>query len=130
MGHPEVIIDIGGNQGEDVLEYSSRFADSKIITFEPIPQFYDELQRSFEKYSNVEILNIGVSDDNRVVTFHVDQTSSSGVHSTSTGCRTKVCLRDIHAVLEEVYASLGRVDVVSINCEGCEYAVLQRMSDK
>eukprot|EP00746_Dinoflagellata_sp_MGD_P163563 gnl/MRDRNA2_/MRDRNA2_91675_c0_seq1.p1 gnl/MRDRNA2_/MRDRNA2_91675_c0~~gnl/MRDRNA2_/MRDRNA2_91675_c0_seq1.p1 ORF type:complete len:283 (-),score=43.88 gnl/MRDRNA2_/MRDRNA2_91675_c0_seq1:22-870(-) len=123
-----VIVDIGGNTGEDVKGFLYHYPDAQIFTFEPIPQFYNYLKNYFAGYANVRIYNYGVSDRDQEAIFNVDGPASSGLNSTGNGNRVYVKLRDINAVLSEVrQETKGVLDVVSINCEGCEYTALERM---
>lgn len=123
-----VIVDIGGNVGEDLQAFVQRFPQAQIFTFEPVPEFYNHLKAYYGSNPNVHIYNYGVSDADRWVVFNVDGAATSGLNSTGQGERVKVHLRDISTILAEVRQKAGGVlDVVSMNCEGCEYVALHRM---
>ena len=56
---------------------------------------------------------------------------TSGVDTTIEGEHVKVQLEDTDEILRNVETTIGYVpEVVNINCEGCEYAVMQRIVEK
>jgi FkbM family methyltransferase len=127
-----VIFEVGGNIGEDLAQYIWRFPAAKIFSFEPVPELYQVLTQKFGGNLNVKIQQVGVSNSDRATTFTVGGNHGEGSSHTNTtayGQRITVQLRDAHALLTEVQTATGKVpDVVSINCEGCEYDVLSRMA--
>merc|ERR1719401_2933417 len=82
----------------------------------------------------VNITNVGASDMNCDAEFVLDGghgEGTSGLDHTAQGELVKVHLQDIDDILGRVTRKVGFVpDVVNINCEGCEYAVMQRIADK
>jgi len=127
-----VIFEVGGNIGEDLAQYVWRFPQAKVFTYEPVPELYQTLVQKFGTNPNVKITQVGVSNSDRVVQFTVGGKhgeGSSHANTTAWGTKINVNLRDANALLTEVTAATGKVpDVVSINCEGCEYEVLGRMA--
>jgi FkbM family methyltransferase len=73
-----VFFDIGANVGLYSIALAQRFPDSKVISFEPIPSTYRELQRNLElnQISNVMTYNMGVSDRAYDAPFYFDATVS------------------------------------------------------
>lgn len=133
-----LIVEVGGNVGEDVGEYSRRYPNAQIHAYEPIPQLATSLRNNFASNPKITVHGFGVSDTDTTATFTFstgnrpghEGESSSGVNTTVAGTPVQVQLRDVNAVLSEVRAAAGRnPDVVSVNCEGCEYAVLRRMAE-
>jgi FkbM family methyltransferase len=53
-----VILDIGGNRGQSIIFFSKLFPQKKIISFEPVPELFNQLKRFESK--NVRILNYAV----------------------------------------------------------------------
>lgn len=127
-----VIFEVGGNIGEDLDAYVWRFPAAKIYSFEPVPELFNTLQQKFATNPNVRITQVGVSNMDKTTTFTVGGKHGEGSSHTNTtayGQTITVQLRDANALLTEVQTWTGKVpDVVSINCEGCEYDVLMRMS--
>jgi len=130
-----VIFEVGGNIGEDLQQYIWRFPSAKIFSYEPVPALYQMLQQKFGFNPNVKVTPVGVSNVDRLTSFTVGgkhgEGSSATSHANTTlyGQNIFVQLRDVNALLAEVQQWTGKVpDVVSINCEGCEYNVLMRMA--
>lgn len=126
-----VIFEVGGNIGEDLGQYVWRFPSAKIASYEPVPELYQQLINKFGNNPNVRIQQVGAASSDRTTTFTIagNHGESSGHSNTTTYGRTiSVQLRDVHSLLIQVQQWTGKVpDVVSINCEGCEYEVLLRM---
>lgn len=128
----KVIVEIGGNKGDDLMEYSKRFPHAQVFSYEPTPLYFNALEQKFSGMANVTINNIGAADEDQLATFlvHEHKSHHEELHTDRSGtCRTHVCLRDADAILNEVEAITGLVpDVLSLNCEGCEYRVLERLA--
>jgi len=131
---PKVIVEIGGNVGGDANNFLKMHPNARIYTFEPIPQLFEGLQKRFAYNHNVIVRNIGVSNSNGEDNFISNGANGEGAsgedHSIS-GKRVKGQLRDVDEVLSWVQKETGHApDLLSMNCEGCEYKVMQRMGEK
>lgn len=128
-----VIVDIGGNVGDDVSFFVTKHPKARIFTFEPIPKLFKQLQARFSNSTNVIAQNFGVSDADAQREFVLE--GPSGIGTTGTdhnvhGDHVQVQLRDVNQVLSWVQKETGQVpDLLSMNCEGCEYSVMQRMAE-
>lgn len=129
-----VIFEVGGNIGIDLDQYAKKFPAAKVFSFEPIPELYSQLATIAGKYGpNVHIKQLGVSNSDRNETFTVNGENGEGTSALHPmyGKKVTVSLRDVDALLLEVENATGQIpDVVTMNCEGCEYDVLKRMMEK
>lgn len=124
----KVIVDIGGNAGEDVEMMLKQNPTARIYTFEPIPQYFKELKARFASNPNVSVQNFGMSDTNAQKEFILDGVGTTGADQNTRGEHVQVHLRDVDEVFLEIQKETGQVpDMLNMNCEGCEYAVMQRM---
>eukprot|EP00747_Dinoflagellata_sp_TGD_P130197 gnl/TRDRNA2_/TRDRNA2_174799_c0_seq4.p1 gnl/TRDRNA2_/TRDRNA2_174799_c0~~gnl/TRDRNA2_/TRDRNA2_174799_c0_seq4.p1 ORF type:complete len:302 (-),score=41.77 gnl/TRDRNA2_/TRDRNA2_174799_c0_seq4:473-1378(-) len=131
-----VIVDVGGNAGFDIDRFVQSFQGARIFSYEPVPAFAQKLQEKWSHSPNVTILSFGLADSDRSAEFVLDLASSGD--SKLVGPidqpleRVNVQLRDVHRSLEQVFEATGQEypDVLSVNCEGCEYSVLKRAKDK
>ena len=57
-----VIFDVGANVGYTVTKYRRLFPDAKIYAFEPFPDFFRALKRSFSKDNNTTLSELALSD--------------------------------------------------------------------
>jgi FkbM family methyltransferase len=133
--HPRAVLEVGGHLGEDLHFFTVRFPHAQIFSYEPVPSFAAALQESYEQNPNVHIVNEGVSDRDgpmEIIANGIASTSASvdSANETFRGVQRqmfKVHSRDVNSILEGIVQQTGVTPVVSINCEGCEYAVLARM---
>jgi len=128
-----VIVDIGGNVGDDITFFVKKHPKARIFTFEPIPKLFQKLQARFPNSTNVRAQNYGVSDANaqREFVLTPDAVGTTGMDHNVHGEHVQVQLRDVDQVLSWVEKETGQVpDLLSMNCEGCEYTVMQRMAAK
>mmetsp|Transcript_110469 Transcript_110469/g.236032 ORF Transcript_110469/g.236032 Transcript_110469/m.236032 type:complete len:254 (+) Transcript_110469:52-813(+) len=130
-----VIMDIGGNVGADVDMILQTHPQSHVFTFEPIPHYFEILTTKFRGNPHVTVQNVGVADANGQAQFILDAVQggqgTTGVDHTVHGDKVQVQLRDVQDILTNITSTTGRVpDTLNINCEGCEYAVLQRVVDQ
>jgi len=125
------IVEIGGNRGDDIDEFLKKHEEAVIFTFEPTPHFFGLLKSKYQDNPHVNVSNEGASDTSGEAEFIMDGFGSSGLQNTINGEHVKVQLSDVDDILTRVSQRIGSPpDVLSINCEGCEYAVMQRLIDK
>ncbi len=67
--NPQLCIDIGANVGSYTLDLI-RYTDADIISFEPIPEVFDELKDKFIFQPRVIVENVGVGACNDNLTIH------------------------------------------------------------
>ncbi len=58
----DVIFDVGANVGQSALKYVSNYPHSAIYCFEPITATYEQLKLKLESKSQVQCLNLALSD--------------------------------------------------------------------
>ena len=57
-----MIFDVGAYLGQTVAEYRRLFPEGKIYAFEPFPEHFLFLKRSFSEDNNVKVLEQALSD--------------------------------------------------------------------
>jgi FkbM family methyltransferase len=124
LGPESLVFDVGGYRGEFVEQVTARF-DCRVHVFEPVPQYCAEIREKLGGNPKVTINCVGLSDTTRTETISVDGAASSVVKQA--GERTEIRLVDIG----EYLAPMGRprIDLIKINIEGAEYALLERMHE-
>jgi FkbM family methyltransferase len=127
----KVIVDIGGNAGTDVSVFLQHNPKARIFTFEPVPSFAEGLKTTFADKPNVVVQNVGMSNKNAQVEFIMEGVGTTGVDHNVQGEHVQVKLRDVDEILAWVQKETGQVpDLLNMNCEGCEYAVMERLREK
>jgi len=59
-----IILDIGGGIGASVKLYNKLFSENRIIVFEPVLENYNTIKSTFEGFSNIEVCNVAVGNEN------------------------------------------------------------------
>lgn len=117
-----IVFDVGVWTGLWTKEIAHRY-NPNIFGFEPVRKFYRAVKEQFKSNSKIKIYNYGLGDENRQDTISVNRDSSSLFREGPT--TESVVIKDI----SEVIASLGleKINLLALNCEGCEYEILQRL---
>jgi FkbM family methyltransferase len=134
---PDLILDIGANAGDTVVQYRSLFPHARIHAFEPFPDCADQLRKRFENDADVSIVEKAVADGVTIDTLYVS--SGKTGHSllprpTGSGVKyfgavTSV-LREKRQVATTTVDAFCRdsnidvIDILKIDVEGGERRVL------
>lgn len=121
LNQDSVVVDLGGYVGEWAERISTMY-DCTIYIFEPVKEFADQAIQRFKDNKKVHIYTFGVSDKDEETTISLNGVASSVFVA---GKGTSIKLRDIKTVFEELH--IKNVDLLKMNIEGGEYAVLPRM---
>lgn len=121
----DVVVDVGGYLGDWTLAVSTawQFRLTRAFVFEPIMHFHRRCAQNLAAWPNVKVLNIALGDRWRTIQFGIDM-ESSGQYCESAAKET-VNIKPV----EEVFRDLGitKVKLLSLNCEGAEYAILRNL---
>lgn len=120
-----VVIEIGGYHGEFTEAISSKFG-CRVFVFEPVRQFYDDLQRL--RSDKVRIFNYGIGATDRRERISVRNDSSSLYRESTEGKYQEVEIRAMKGAMEE--SSIDRVDLLACNCEGGEFEILPHLIEE
>jgi FkbM family methyltransferase len=119
-----VILDCGSNIGISLLYWKYKFKNPKIIAFEPFENLSNFLKNNSTKNNiNVEIENVALGKDNKLISFFLDNenlTTGSSTRSRGGKYEYKVQQRK----LSEYFKELDYIDLVKMDIEGAEYEVL------
>lgn len=122
LGSESVVFDVGGYKGW----WSSHILESygsNIYIFEPVREFYNILVDRFYGNPKIKIFNFGLSDHSETTKINKDGDESSFYKTDKE--QEEVEIRDIVDFIAE--QQIEKIDLISINIEGGEYALLNRM---
>ena len=125
LGPDSVVFDVGGYRGDWAEAIFARFGCA-IHVFEPVPQFFDLIRRRLGGNARIVINKAGLADAAGRQMISIDEEASS-VARTTTANRCEIELLDVHDYVST--RGIGRIDLMKINIEGGEYALLQRMHE-
>lgn len=134
IGKGGVAIDIGANLGYYTRELSSVVgAEGRVYALEPVPPIFEVLSYNARKCRNVELLNYALGEENCQVTMANDTVAESGYFGTG---QNFVKEGEASNAIEfsaqmrrgsEIFASLGRLDLIKCDIEGYEVVVLTEL---
>jgi len=115
--------------GEDGLEFHRRFA-LQMHLFEPSPTYFQSLSTSLRGVPGFTLHNYGLGAKTQRTFLRLSGTASRIVE-TSQEDTEAVLIRSAAEALPEVLAQSHRdsVELLHVNCEGCEYDVVQGLGD-
>jgi FkbM family methyltransferase len=125
----QVFFDVGANVGYYSLAVGSRFPDTKVIAFEPIPDTFRELTRNIElnNLQNVTALAAGLSDCSVEAPFYYDAAVSGATSGAPLGLefKTEVIMCPVET-LDDFVGRTGMVpDLIKCDVEGAELKVFR-----
>ena len=146
LDRPAVVLDIGGNVGFASLFFAQQPAVRAVVSFEPFRPTYEQALRNLALNptvaSRIEARAFGVAaiDRREVLDYHyqwkghagtagtMEHVIAAGLTSRAACVREEVVVRSAAAVLDEVAAAHPGVDLVAkIDCEGCEYEIVDAL---
>lgn len=130
----DCVVDLGGNVGI----FSSRVAPSakKVITCEPVPENFAQLERNIGGYDNIERLKIAVADENGTMKIYLPvQEGATGVFSAhregNEDRLSEACVEVESVSFATLLETQGidEIDLLKIDVEGGEYDILYPAAD-
>ena len=126
----DTIFDIGANIGWYSNHLSKKLPNSKIYSFEPIPETYAQVKRNTElnQSNNITLNNVALSDKVQTLTFYYSPTitgASSAANITENDSMTKLeCQTNtMDKFVKE--NNIPRLDFIKCDVEGAEFMVYQ-----
>lgn len=117
------VIDVGGYKGDWAEKINAKY-HPWINIFEPVPSYFQSIEKRFAENNKVSVHNIALSDKTCETIIAVDESASS-IYKKTGSEQFKVKMRNIVEAMEEL--QLKDVDLMKINIEGCEYDLLEHL---
>ena len=67
-----LVVDIGGYNGDWSLKLLNLNPGLNFKIYEPVRTYFEESQKRFQGYGNVEVFNQAISSDGRKIQIHID----------------------------------------------------------
>lgn len=114
------VLDLGANCGL----FSMYAADScsKIIAVEPTPATFNVLQEIVKNHSNISPLQLAIGPHNEMISFFINENSTTNSLLNRSGTETKVQCMTIETLLH--MQKLDHVDFIKCDIEGSEMQAL------
>ena len=117
-----VVIEIGGNRGHDTNKMVKSF-NPFIITLEPIETMANGLKELFKDNKKVTVLNFGLGKITKEEFINVKGEASSMF--TQNSGNSSLIVANTTQFLLRIGAVNFDFDLLLINCEGCEFELLE-----
>ncbi|KAK3577867.1 hypothetical protein CHS0354_021836 [Potamilus streckersoni] len=120
-----VLIEIGGNIGDDATQFV-KFYNPRYVIGEPLEDYVSILQEKFKNISRVTVINVGLGMKVEIAMVKTEGTNAIATSEFS-GANGKRLLYLTNATkfLMNLGVGLFDVDLLTTNCKGCEYEVLE-----
>lgn len=122
LGQNSIVFDIGGYHGTWSRDIYCLYG-SKIYIFEPVKSFVEVIKQTFGNNSDISVLTAGLSDKNQSAKIYVDEGASSTIKQAGTPTTVKLIKASDFLKRNKI----KRVDLMKINIEGGEYALLNHL---
>jgi len=127
LNDDSVVIDLGGYYGlwiDEILKKNNPHIPN-IILVEPVPEFYNHLIKKYENSEKIKVMNVGVSTDKNETTksLYVSNDGSSTNFNTNVNSVIQIKTIPIDKILSD--NNINQVDLLQINIEGDEYALME-----
>ena len=152
----DILLDVGAHKGESINLFLSNMSVKKIISFEPSPINFLQLQNISDhyqkKFNKTEILieNIGLGSENKEINFKQFEESSSStmreINEESSYFKRKFNLLNFFTKKKNIYKNLkvkiktlddymnwnniDKISFLKIDTEGYEYEILKGLKKK
>lgn len=118
-----VVLDIGAYIGDTPLFFISKGA-SKVYAYEPVVKHYNYLIKNLERnnvLNNVTPINRGVWLYKGEITIPYNGLTTGLCYSDS---QIRIEVEEFSSILKTVFEKEGGIDLVKMDCEGCEYVLI------
>lgn len=125
LNESSTVIDIGAYVGDWTSKISEKYG-STVWSYEPVPHVALKLLERFSTRRSIRVMSFGVLDKDCVkkIGFIGGHPDSSSVYIDG-GSEFMVMFRDASKLLQDI--GTESVDLIKINTEGSEYAILERI---
>ncbi|XP_048756184.1 uncharacterized protein LOC125666896 [Ostrea edulis] len=132
LSSDSTVFDIGGNKGEDAEAIVKRYNPGNYVILEPIKTLYSNLVHMFKSNNSVLIYNFGLARKYNKMYVNVvgnggDATSIFAGNDNGGNCLLRV-VNTAHFLLR-IGVPCYEVDLITINCEGCEFEIMEELID-
>ncbi|MFY7965262.1 MAG: FkbM family methyltransferase [Chitinophagaceae bacterium] len=112
------IIDCGANIGFSILKFKLQYPNAKILAFEPDEKNFELLKNNTKQFSNIQLENKAVWNENTTLQFNMIGTQGSSSFGDGRENYKSVSAVKLKSYLQQP------VDFLKIDIEGAEYEVL------
>ena len=135
LGHNSIVLDCGANVGHITRLFASTGAT--VIAFEPDPVAFKQLSKRCKKRKNVILIQKGVWDKNSIIKLYTHKETTGNEPSFTVGSsivaeKINVSVENFQPIevidlVEYMQSQKRRINLVKLDVEGAEIAILKRI---
>ncbi len=123
------VVDFGSNIGVSAGYFLTRNNDVKVYLFEPLPENIAKLKTNLEGFENrYELSDVAVGLENGTADFGFETTGRYGGLQSNLPKTVQVQVCKAEEVVSEILEKEGRIDILKIDVEGLEIAIIESLS--
>jgi FkbM family methyltransferase len=132
LNSSSLVIEVGGNRGHDTVKFIE-FHNLSIISYEPLVEMWKSLTEQFKSNPKIKIHPYGLGNHARSVLIEPADFGNAGtsifrpLSSPNSSIIQRIQLLDVVQVIQNIRKTRtksGIIDMISINCEGCEFEII------
>jgi N-acetylglucosaminyldiphosphoundecaprenol N-acetyl-beta-D-mannosaminyltransferase len=116
-----IIMDVGAYTGFFTEVLALRNPEAKIMAYEPVSEFHDKAKLRLMNYPNVYLKKYGLAASRRSVQFHFE---GDATRSSAADGGQKAIVVEVQDIFDEIKSD---IDFMTMNIEGGEYEILERL---
>jgi FkbM family methyltransferase len=117
-----IVFDLGGFEGKWASDIFNKYA-CRIFVFEPVPEYFYQIRKRFQKNQKVSVFNFGLDKENRTAKLSL---LGNGTSMFKRGAR-QIDVKLVKAADFMDEQGIDRIDLMKINIEGGEYDLLDHL---
>ncbi|XP_061177718.1 uncharacterized protein LOC133186498 [Saccostrea echinata] len=125
-----IIIEIGGYIGQTLRKLIPVTGAKHYVVIEPVPTFYKTLNKNIRTLNfntSVKTYNFGLSRNHKELVVGVVGDATHMLKKSNLKTTEKVQLVGVLDFFIQLGVGCHRIDLLTINCEGCEFEVLETL---
>ncbi|XP_061177719.1 uncharacterized protein LOC133186499 [Saccostrea echinata] len=125
-----VIIEIGGYTGQTLQKLIPVTGAKHYVVIEPVPSFYKTLNKNIQTLNfntSVKTYNFGLSGNRTELDVEVVGDGTKMLKKSILNTTEKVQLVGVLDFFIQLGVGCHRIDLLTVNCEGCEFDVLENL---
>jgi FkbM family methyltransferase len=122
LDEDSLVIDLGGYKGQWASDIFAKYL-SRILVFEPVASYSDKIADRFKANNKIEVFCLALGDAKKTEQIGISDDGSSLFVKSQT--HEKIEFEDVAVFFDS--HNVRKVDLLKINIEGGEYALLSRL---
>ena len=136
LNSSSLIVEVGGNIGLDTEKFVALY-NCSIISYEPLRSMSDNLVKKFQTNGKVTIRPYGLGSSARTLAIRLEGADNTGTSVFQTGSllnNSRSEQIELLNIIDEIQSirknrtANGMIDLITINCEGCEFEILPALA--